>query len=955
MSFRGELLKRGMNSNGNDLALVGGDLTVNGTVMKETVVTVETLAAGRSLTAAEVIGGLIQFDPDSVDRIVTFPTAALLKAYFKTHWAYTGSSFECVIENTGSAGEQLLLAAGAGNTMDPTAISINAGEMVKFLFVFTSAGATPAVTVYKVGSLGGGGGTVDDYLTVTTIATDANVVLTADQVIGGLIIRGPLSAVRTDTFPSAATMIAAMSDQSVGATCYFHIRNISVLAAGTLLVTGGAGITYDPVSNAVISKSRTGRYAFRITGAATGTVHYLGNFGTAGTFHREVTTYSTAGNLNPITAAMLVDGVYNRDPNGADRTDTTATATQILEVIGDKTAGSSFAFQATNTADADIVATTTEYLTLASGVGVTFKQGGTTVTTVLIRPGETARFDFICANPATPTFDAHLISLGSGVEAPAKATLKSAAMTAAATLSVDEVLSGLVVKTPNASWNLTMPTAELLAAGVQFRQLGSAIPLSIRNDSITAGDVITLVAGVGNTLSPTAITVHPGQICDLLVVPTVYLAGTAAVTYYRKLVVPVDEIDGRLTVVADATAGALTVTAAMIAGGWLNRDCAGASRTDVTDTALLIIAGLKNPAPGSSFRFILRNTSDAEETITLTGGAGVTLDPTTITVKSGWTAEFLGRIDTSTAVTLYEMYSIPTNPYEDRLTVTTDSTVGALIITAAMIDGGWLSRDCAGGDRTDTTDTAANIIAVLDNPAVGTSFDFRIANTSDAEEAITLAAGAGVTLSPATIVIRSGQVCHLVGVITAAATITFYEDSTLPAVQCASVFYPNPIATETISIVAQVQVANGAQVIAGQPDFPRSLNMVITDANNSITAGTATYVGVNADGDAVNEVIDFGTGAPGTATYDTDATFATVTSITVAGLTGGEGADNIEVGVIDEFGLPTRPGGRLVGVYKASEDSVNVAIGTVEEDFNKVASTAAANAALDFAWWYKYV
>ena len=84
---------------------------------------------------------------------------------------------------------------------------------------------------------------------------------------------------------------------------------------------------------------------------------------------------------------------------------------------------------------------------------------------------------------------------------------------------------------------------------------------------------------------------------------------------------------------------------------------------------------------------------------------------------------------------------------QNTTTVTTDDTAGDLTLTAAMLLGGLILRDPNGGARTDTTDTAALIVAAFPNAVVGSSFNVTIRNTADAAETITVAGGAGVTTS----------------------------------------------------------------------------------------------------------------------------------------------------------------------------------------------------------------
>ncbi len=77
----------------------------------------------------------------------------------------------------------------------------------------------------------------------------------------------------------------------------------------------------------------------------------------------------------------------------------------------------------------------------------------------------------------------------------------------------------------------------------------------------------------------------------------------------------------------------------------------------------------------------------------------------------------------------------------------TITTAGAGTYTAAQIVGGLILRDPAGGARTDTTHTAAQILAAIPNAIVGSAIEFTVRNTADAAETITVAGGSGVTTS----------------------------------------------------------------------------------------------------------------------------------------------------------------------------------------------------------------
>jgi hypothetical protein len=82
-----------------------------------------------------------------------------------------------------------------------------------------------------------------------------------------------------------------------------------------------------------------------------------------------------------------------------------------------------------------------------------------------------------------------------------------------------------------------------------------------------------------------------------------------------------------------------------------------------------------------------------------------------------------------------------------NLTLSNITTAGAGTYTAAHIAGGLITRDPNGAARTDTTDTAVAIIAACDLSADGESATCHLINTADAAEVITLAGGAGVTVS----------------------------------------------------------------------------------------------------------------------------------------------------------------------------------------------------------------
>lgn len=94
------------------------------------------------------------------------------------------------------------------------------------------------------------------------------------------------------------------------------------------------------------------------------------------------------------------------------------------------------------------------------------------------------------------------------------------------------------------------------------------------------------------------------------------------------------------TVTTLTTAAAVTYTSAQLLGGLILRDTNGASRSDVLPTAALLVAAMENPSVGNGFEFIIRNTADAAETITVTAGTGATVSGTA-TIAQNNTKRFL--------------------------------------------------------------------------------------------------------------------------------------------------------------------------------------------------------------------------------------------------------------------------------------------------------------------------
>jgi hypothetical protein len=116
-----------------------------------------------------------------------------------------------------------------------------------------------------------------------------------------------------------------------------------------------------------------------------------------------------------------------------------------------------------------------------------------------------------------------------------------------------------------------------------------------------------------------------------------------------------------ITVTTEATAAAVTYTAAQLKGGLILRNTNGAARADLFPTAANIVAALPSAFVGQTFEVTIRNTAAAAETITMTTNTGLTLSGT-MTIAQNNQKPFLVRLTNVTsgseAATIYSMGTV---------------------------------------------------------------------------------------------------------------------------------------------------------------------------------------------------------------------------------------------------------------------------------------------------------
>lgn len=311
------------------------------------------------------------------------------------------------------------------------------------------------------------------------------------------------------------------------------------------------------------------------------------------------------------------------------------------------------------------------------------------------------------------------------------------------------------------------------------------------------------------------------------------------------------------------TVGNGVLTAAGLVGGEIVRTGPVANFTDTTATAAQIIAALPGLVVGASFNILIKNSTIYTQTIV--AGTGVTL-PLTVITPAFSVNNYMATITSSSVVTLVHIdtTAISTGTFYTAPNITALSTVGAGVITAASFVGGYTAR--AGSQSatpfTDTTDTAANIIAAnasLVNK-IGTAVPYYYGNTTNA--LATISGGTGVTVSGITTV-PAGTVAAYLITYTAAATLTMVGIGLTQNVSTAiamagvtsgeTILQPTGIAAGTLTLPAvtgTVASTTGSNLYL--PDLKRSSAQVdattttlanVTGLSFTVVPGTYSFDG----------------------------------------------------------------------------------------------------------------
>lgn len=213
------------------------------------------LAAGgvrRPDNAAEVCLGILQNAPNTGEAAVV---REIGRSKLQVNGALGVGAF--VSTEYVSAADAGKGQSAAGDLSKARALVIEASGAEDDLASVLLIGPVPSITA-----------TAWQRATVTTDNTAAARTYTAAELLGGLILRDPNGAARSDVTPTAALIVAGIAGAVVGSSFEFTIRNTAD-AAETITVTAGTGVTLS--GTMTIAQNNSKRFLAVCTNVGSGT------------------------------------------------------------------------------------------------------------------------------------------------------------------------------------------------------------------------------------------------------------------------------------------------------------------------------------------------------------------------------------------------------------------------------------------------------------------------------------------------------------------------------------------------------------------------------------------------------------------------------------------------------------------------------------------------------------
>jgi len=121
------------------------------------------------------------------------------------------------------------------------------------------------------------GRAIEGLMTASTVTTAGVVTYTAAQLLGGLILRNPNGAGRSDVLPTASSLAEFLVKPKAGTSFEFTVRNTAT-AAETITMTVGTGATIS--GTATIAQNNTKRFLVVLTNTTNSPAYTVYSLGT---------------------------------------------------------------------------------------------------------------------------------------------------------------------------------------------------------------------------------------------------------------------------------------------------------------------------------------------------------------------------------------------------------------------------------------------------------------------------------------------------------------------------------------------------------------------------------------------------------------------------------------------------------------------------------------------------
>jgi len=162
----------------------------------------------------------------------------------------------------------------------------------------------------------------------------------------------------------------------------------------------------------------------------------------------------------------------------------------------------------------------------------------------------------------------------------------------------------------------------------------------------------------------------------------------------------------------------------------------------------------------------------------------------------------------------------------------------------------------------------------------------------------------------------------------------------------------NAGACAIVTDVAISGLSAGALTVAlAEPDYPRNLIAILTDANASITGATVTVYGLDQNGEAISEVFTFTAAGTQTGNKAFSKVSAAVWALTSGTVTAS--SDKIAIGVGNKLGLPAGPGAVYEEVLSRTFDG-DADLGTFNKTYGTYLPAGTMDGSKPVEVYYRY-